>query len=402
MANKLRFLSINIEGYPLFEQNLNFSLLTDSRVSQDYTESLMHLFGSNYTNNVTAIVGKNATGKTMILKLTIGILSLILNDKSISETWLKNAFFDESDVAFTTYLYSEDDFIYKDELVIANNDETNELIIKEEKIYRKKALTSDSKKKLLDFSKSKLIMDRNNLKPDVAAILAPDDSIFRTIIKMNNYLVPQITDNTVFTNINLFISNLGDVPSEILHYLDPSIEYLRIERADTKGRQTFYRLKFKNDDKEITDQNFATIEYYLSSGTAKGISLYTKILSVLKNGGIIFVDEIENHFNHAIARTFINYFKDPSINLNNAKLIFTSHYSEFLDDLDRNDQIYIARRLDKISLTRYSSTKMRTDIMRSDVFMSDSIHGTAPEYSAYLALKKTTMKKISDSNKREG
>ncbi|KRM15509.1 hypothetical protein FD31_GL001225 [Companilactobacillus nantensis DSM 16982] len=362
----------------------------------------MHLFGSNYTNNVTAIVGKNATGKTMILKLTIGILSLILNDKSISETWLKNAFFDESDVAFTTYLYSEDGFIYKDELVIANNNETNGLIIKEEKIYRKKALTSDSKKRLLDFSKSKLIMDRNNLKPDVAAILAPDDSIFRTIIKMNNYLVPQITDNTVFTNINLFISNLGDVPSEILHYLDPSIEYLRIERADTKGRQTFYRLKFKNDDKEITDQNFATIEYYLSSGTAKGISLYTQILSVLKNGGIIFVDEIENHFNHAIARTFINYFKDPSINLNNAKLVFTSHYSEFLDDLDRNDQIYIARRLDKISLTRYSSTKMRTDIMRSDVFMSDSIHGTAPEYSAYLALKKATIKKISDSNKREG
>jgi len=121
----------------------------------------------------------------------------------------------------------------------------------------------------------------------------------------------------------------------------------------------------------------------------------------LKNGGIIFVDEIENHFNHAIARTFINYFKDPSININNAKLIFTTHYSEFLDDLDRNDQIYITRRLDKISMTRYSNTSMRNDIMRSDVFMSDSIRGTAPEYEAYLALKKSTIKDIVDFNNRK-
>jgi Predicted ATPases len=121
----------------------------------------------------------------------------------------------------------------------------------------------------------------------------------------------------------------------------------------------------------------------------------------LKDGGIIFVDEIENHFNHAIARTFLNYFKDPFININNAKLIFTTHYSEFLDDLERNDQIYIARRLDKISLTRYSSTNIRSDILRADVFMSNAISGTAPEYEAYMALKKATIKSIKKFNSNE-
>lgn len=396
MTNKLYFLSIDIKGYPLFEQNLNLSLLTENRVSQDHAESLMPLFGSNYTNNITTIVGKNATGKTMILKMTIGILSLLLGGKSIIETKLSEIFFDDSKVTFNTYFYGDDRFIFKDELIIEKDRVTNDLIIQSEKIYQKKALVSDSKKKLLDFSKAKLIMDRNNLKPEVSAILSTDDSIFRTIIKMNNYFIPVIADNTFFTNRNLFISDLGNVPSEILRYLDPSIEYLKIERADIKGGKAFYRLKFKNGDKEITDSNFATIEYYLSSGTAKGISLYTQMLRVLQSGGIIFVDEIENHFNHAIARTFINYFKDPAININNAKLIFTSHYAEFLDDLDRNDQIYLARRLHQISLTRYSSTKMRSDILRSDVFMSDSIHGTAPEYSAYLALKKATIKKITE------
>lgn len=404
MENKLRFLSLDIEGYPLFESKLNFSLLTDSRVSKGHTESLTNLFGNNYTNNVTTIVGKNATGKTAILKLTIGILSLLLNNRSIEETKLNEILFDDSAVTFNVYLYGTDKFLYKDVITIAKNEnsESDNLEIRTERIYRKRALVNESKKKLLDFSKAKLIMDRNNLSPEVAAVLAPDDSLFRTIIKINNYRIPSVVDNTIFTNTNLFVSNLGYVPSEILRYLDPSIEYLRIERVDeNNNRQTFYRLRFKNKDEEITDRNFATIEYYLSSGTAKGISLYTQILSTLKNGGIIFVDEIENHFNHAIARTFINYFKDPSININHAKLVFTTHYSEFLDDLDRNDQIYITRRLDKISLTRYSSTNMRNDVLRSDIFMSDSIPGTAPEYDAYLALKKATIKNITDFSNRE-
>ncbi|WP_338232673.1 AAA family ATPase [Companilactobacillus muriivasis] len=407
MENVLRFLSLDIDGYSLFNEKLTFSLLTDSRVSQNHTESLMHLYGSNYTNNVTTIVGKNATGKTTVLKLTIGILSLLLNNRSIGETKLNEILFDNSKVTFNIYLYGNDGFLYKDRIVIAKNEDgldsnSSNLEIKEEKIYKKRALISESKKNLLDFSSSKLIMNRNNLNPEASAVLASDDSIFRTIIKMNDYKIPRIVDNTIFTNTNLFVSNLGDVPSEILRYLDSSIEYLKIERNDeTKNGQVFYRLKFKNRDEEITDRNFATIEYYLSSGTAKGISLYTQILSTLKNGGIIFVDEIENHFNHAIARTFINYFKDPSININNAKLIFTTHYSEFLDDLDRNDQIYITRRLDKISMTRYSNTSMRNDIMRSDVFMSDSIRGTAPEYEAYLALKKSTIKDIVDFNNRK-
>lgn len=400
MKNELRFLSLNIEGYPLFENDLQFSLLTESRVSRDHADSLMHLFGSNYTNNITTIVGKNATGKTTIMKITMGILSLLFSGKSIKETRLKEVLFDDSDVKFTVCLYGSDKFLYQDQIVIGNkfDDLESNYEVKSEKIFKKKAKISEPKRDLLKFSKKDLILDRSNLKGDVAAALASDDSMFRMIVRANDYRIPMITDNTIFTNTNFFISSLGDVPSEILEYLDPSIEYLKIEKTD--NNKAFYRLKFKDRQEELTDRNFATIEYYLSSGTAKGISLYTQILRTLKSGGIIFVDEIENHFNHAIARSFINYFKDSAVNTNNAKLVFTTHYSEFLDDMDRNDQIFIARRLSEISLTRYSSTKMRSDILRSDVFMSNSIDGTAPEYSAYIALKKATINSIKNYERR--
>jgi len=392
MTNKLRVLSLNIKEYPLFEDNVQISLLTQSRVLSDNTDTLMNLFGANYTNNITTIVGKNATGKTTILKLMMGILSLLFNEVSVSQTRLREALFDNSNVGFDVYLYGSDGFLYKDEIVIRKDADNGNFIIEKEMIFMKKASKTETKKKLLDFSKAKLLLDRNKLNSDASSMLASDDSLFRSVIRKNNYDIPKIMDNTIFTNNNLFVSNLGYVSSEILEYLDPSIEYLKIERKNgSNAGQAFYRLKFKNMEDEITDNNFATIEYYLSSGTAKGVSLYTQMLTTLKSGGIIFVDEIENHFNHAIARTFINYFEDPAVNINHAKLVFTTHYAEFLDDMERNDQIYIARRNEKISLTRYSDTNMRNDVMRSEVFEADNLGGTAPKYSAYLKLRKATI-----------
>ncbi|GEO47981.1 AAA family ATPase [Companilactobacillus kimchii] len=398
MTNRLRLLDIRIRNYPLFEEKIDFSLLTSSCVARDKADSLNHLYGNNYTNNLTTIVGKNATGKTTIMKLEMGILYLLFGNKSISETGLNEVLFDNSTVDFDIFLYGTDSILIKDELSISQviNNEQPEFVISKEKIYTKKALLSESKKNLLNFKKSKLVLDRNNLKPEVSSILSPDDSLFKSLISSHKYQAPRITDNTIFTNPNRSVSNLGNVPTEILNYLDSSIEYLKKETIEGSGtNQVFFRLKFKGQ-REISDGSFSVINSYLSSGTTKGISLYTQILSTLKDGGIIFVDEIENHFNHAITRTFLNYFKDPFININNAKLIFTTHYPEFLDDLDRNDQIYIARRFDKISLTRYSSAKVRSDILKSDVFMSSTISGTAPEYDAYMDLKKATIKSIKE------
>lgn len=110
----------------------------------------------------------------------------------------------------------------------------------------------------------------------------------------------------------------------------------------------------------------------------------------LESGGIIFIDEIEDHFNHTIVDVFIEYFTDKKINVNHAILVFSTHYSEILDQIDRTDEEYITRRDDKISLQRYSQTHVRSDLSKAEVFESDYLGGTAPEYDAYIALKKAT------------
>jgi hypothetical protein len=234
------------------------------------------------------------------------------------------------------------------------------------------------------------------------SLLADDDSLMRSVIAQKNYTVPPVLDTLLFTNINLPFLRTSDskVPTSILHYLDPTIDYLYIEENDNK---TVYRLKFKHSKNEIAGNSFNTIESYLSSGTFKGITLYQYVLTTLQTGGILFVDELENHFNLAIVRTFMEYFTNPRINTNRATMIFSTHYADLIDDLSRGDQIFVNRRSNgQITMDRYSDIADRQDINRAEVFMSNYLGGTAPDYDTFMRLRQQTMDliQVSDANQQ--
>lgn len=397
--NKLTFVGLTLENHPLFDEKISFFVNSDQKVFADKADQLIHLIGSIWINKLIALVGKNATGKTTILKLIIGTLSLLLEDESISHTKLNDVLMGNSPIKINTFFYGSDKLIYRDELIL-KRDTNKKWIIDSEKIYRKKATLRLTKKSLLEFDDKQIIYDRKDIDGVAASVLATDDSIFRIIRKANNYKAQSIVDTLIFTNINALFYPYGsqNIPSEILEYLDPTIDYLKIDNVevDSNNRTAFYRLKFKHSNEEITDTNFATIENYLSSGTAKGVTLYGNILYALRTGGIIFVDELENHFNHAIVRTFIEYFVNNRINKNNATIIFSTHYSELLDDFERGDEIYVTKRDNSIHLQRYSSAKIRSELNKGEVFDSDYLGGTAPEYDAYLKLRKATERAIQD------
>lgn len=397
---KLLFLRLVIEGHPLFENKVEFSLINDSKVSKERAEQLTNLFGSVWINNLITIIGKNATGKTTIMKTIIGTLTFLLYSKSIDQTKLNDVLIGTNPIKLTTYFFGTDMTVYKDQITLNLNMSDHNWHVSEEKIYEKSVTTRTPKKDLLDFKNISPLLDRKNLDELTASVLASDDSIFRTILAKKHYSIQQIVDTLIFTNVNALFYTTENVPGEILNFLDPTIEYLKIENKQVEDRkQLFYRLKFKNRPEVFTETNFATIEQYLSSGTAKGVTLYGNVLMALKNGGIIFIDELENHFNHAIVRSFIEYFSNPKINKKRAILIFSTHYSELLDDLERGDEIYLTKRKDKIQLQRYSKTGVRKDLSKSDVFDSNYIEGTAPKYEAYIKLRNATEGAVNDDNK---
>ncbi len=397
MPKKLTFLKIVIENHPLFNKQVEFSVLNDTRVkATDPNNDLTNLYQRLWTDNVITIVGKNATGKTTIMKTIIGMLTFLLNGKSIEQTQLVDVLLGTQPITITTFFYGEDRKIYKDITVFKPSSDSQQWHVDSEKIYAKTIDGKTAKKKLFDFPKTlKPKYDRNTLDPLTASVLAADDSIFRMLIATEKYTVQPIIDTLIFTNFNALIYTKENVPEEILKFLDPTIEYLKVEtKAVNDKSQLVYRLKFKNQPEEFVEMDFTNIEHYLSSGTAKGVTLYGNVLLALKTGGIIFVDELENHFNHAIVQSFIEYFTNPKINKNRATLIYSTHHSELLSDIERSDEIYITRRDPKISLLRYSDADVRKDLNKTDVFDSDYLGGTAPEYDSYLKLLKATEKAV--------
>lgn len=119
--------------------------------------------------------------------------------------------------------------------------------------------------------------------------------------------------------------------------------------------------------------NIVEIEHYLSSGTIKGIVTFTMAREILREGGYLLVDEIENHFNKEIVSTLIRFFKDSQLNKKGGVLFFSTHSPELLDEYDRNDSIFITRNSNGITVKNLCTILKemilrRVKLMRVDIF----------------------------------
>ncbi|MFT8616940.1 MAG: AAA family ATPase, partial [Lentilactobacillus hilgardii] len=164
-----------------------------------------------------------------------------------------------------------------------------------------------------------------------------------------------------------------------------SIDNLIYEKDDN-GKTIGYTLKFKGSNDIIHATNFDELSHYLSSGTIKGITLFYEFLIALRRGATLMVDEIELHINRQIVRDFIGFFTNPKVNVNNATLVYSSHYVELTDDLKRGDEEYILTRKDQTRLIRLNDAHVRTELKHSEIFQNNTLNGTAPSYGTYMKL----------------
>lgn len=80
-----------------------------------------------------------------------------------------------------------------------------------------------------------------------------------------------------------------------------------------------------------------------SDGTRKLMSIAPAMESVLGNGGILLVDELERELHPMLVDYIIAKFQSKSANPNGAQIIFTTHNTELMNmELLRKDQLYFA------------------------------------------------------------
>ncbi len=382
----MKILKIEVNGLPNFENKLEICFMAQQRVSADDKEKLVNVFSNIYVNKVVSFVGINASGKTTIL-ITISFVMKMLNNQSINNIQSRvilNDMGEDDQVVITTFFYDGSNvnkletYIGKE---ISEMDGSERFVIRDEILWSKGTSKVESKKNIFQFSdgdlKKKRDKEEQYLMDDISIIVAENK-------KRNSSIF--IRDMLEWTDYNI-INVLGRFPRELLRFLDPSIEYLE---CTFKEKKVDIRLKFYGKD-EVVINSTKILENYLSSGTIKGLGVFMSAIFAFSEGGYLIIDEIENHFNREIVATLIRFFMDAKVNKNDATLIFSTHYSELLDEFDRNDGIYVVRNKAGISAENMSEILKRNDIKKSEIYDSDYLGGTVPAYEAYVALKKVLL-----------
>lgn len=378
----MKLVKIQVSGLPHFKENLEIDFFAQQRVQPENKDGLYQLFSNIYVNNSISFIGINASGKTTILRVIAFVINL-LNNKPINTIETKEILedvYDEQTVTFTAFFYHSG-LLNKLETVIKKTinpiDENTRYIIESENLWSQNSTKIKTKKGMFDFQGIPAVkrnQEEEYLMDDVSIIIA-----FNKKHKSNVFLC----DMSKWTNFNM-LNLLGKFPEELLLFLDPSIEHLK---CAVDEKDVDIRLKFKGKE-EILMNNPMVLDKYLSSGTIKGISVFMNAFFAFEDGGYLIVDEVENHFNREIVSTLIRFFRDSKVNKNGAVIIFSTHYSELLDEFERNDNIFIVRNRKGISAENLSNILKRNDIKKSEAYQSDFLEGTVPTYEAYIALKK--------------
>lgn len=382
----MRLLRIKVTGLPLYKNPFDISFCAVQRVQSNHLNSVFNLFGNIYVNTVEAFAGINASGKTTALKI-VSFTSLLLEAAPLSAEYIPQILGENNPTVFDIDFFADGKIFHlKNEVVKSKKqDGSNSVRILAEKLWIKPVTSKVNKTNLLDFEGMVPARVRNNTDEYL-----PDDVSIMIAVKKQIQNKSMFVDLAMFTNFNLFLPEGRSVPTEIISLLDPTIEYITVEKVNDK---VITRLKFY-EQKELVLLNPAELNVYLSSGTVKGVRVFSDALRVLKNGGYLIVDEVENHFNRELVASLLRLFMNKKTNPKGAVIIFSTHYPELLDELERNDAVFITRSDHGLIVDNLNSLLKRNDMKKSEIYQSNFLGGTAPKYKSLAALQKSIVKSL--------
>lgn len=378
----MKILTIKYKNIGVFRDGVILDFTAKDRVSD--MSQVTQLYETIYTQRVIGITGPNASGKTTLLKLLQLALKIVVRNYGLNDLELSEGILLEN-TEMTVDFYSKGVFYRLVSTIgIKNVGLHKEYYFKEEVVYKKFKSEIKNKNSINAFNTIEL--RRSEMDSALKKFLKPHDSIVSQYVEEG----PVLMDTLINTNANLYNASTKSVMS-FINLFDSSIEDIK---SDEESNDLM--IKFKNDRDGYIKSTYLDAENYLSSGTIKGSTILNKIAFVMKNGGYLIIDEIENHLHKKLVQLLINIFNDDDINVSGATMIFTTHYSEIFDSVDRKDNIYVLIRDEKFTsiALRYSDIINRNDIKKSDILLSNYIDGTSPKYEDITRVKELLCKLV--------
>lgn len=382
----MRLLRFSVSGNSLYEGDtfsmdlfaLNRVMHGDSAADIDTVTQL----GSSriYSQNVLGISGVNASGKTTTLGL-LHLMAYVLNIPSIirSDRLIRDrppAKLARHFATSATFWHAGDFYLLESQMErVGGPDDARWLRIDDETLWKLDSHTP-AKACIKDTERFKqaahIIMRRNGSENEEGALTQAQRTFLRSDVSIVSSLVPDPGSKQEIPSEGLLHS---EYPTPVVHAFDDSVESLSWdEQTDT------YRLKFAGEKPRILSEETAMGE--LSFGTVVGTAMVGRAVDVLRSGGMLIIDEIENGLNKSLVRTIIELFLSGATNPHGAQLIFTTHYPEILDFLPRKDDVYLLVRGSdhRTRVVKYSDCVKRIENKKSEVILANLIAGSMPSY----------------------
>lgn len=371
----MKILRVGFTNLCSFGKDILIDLYAEDKVIAG--ENVSEVSHPVYSQNVVSFVGINATGKTSVLRLLDMAFKIVINDYGLDQIGedTKSLLSDHSSM---TVDFFNDGFFYRLHSQFGYGSE-NELIFSQEEVFSVPMNQVRTKKQFASLDYGHSILDRNYYKDNnIPLMLKDSDSIVTAFSRASDCVY---SSTLALTNSN-FISNFGPVNPLFIKVLDNGIASADVDR-DALLSVSF---KWNNEEAVVGADEADTL---LSSGTIKGNEVLSRILNVLPKGGYLLIDEIENHLNKKLVQLIINLFQDNYTNRNGATLIFSTHYIEILDSLERKDNIYVMKKDDdgRCDMVKYSDVISRNDLKKAEVLLSNMIEGTAPSFEDIQNIK---------------
>ena len=385
----MKLLRVKASHFKNCSDDFTIDLVAKSRkTAEDKEYELQEIAPDLHVYNTMAFIGKNASGKTSAIDLLDCAYSILGGFRLEN----KNYSYDGIELEIIFYYL---DFIFLYETTLGSDKLGNRAIFKNEKLYLKKYYKTNVKEiynregfepvskplfspfsnKVLDAS---LDDDHSLLPDDTSRLFYIFGKKATRAIYFDSYEAGTDTYRLMFNALKNYDID-SDILTRVLRVFDDNVESL--EMLDENN----YKLKFKGETITLSDTQLV---YMLSSGTTKGILLYVLMVASLKEGFDLLVDEVENHFHKTLVENMISLYKDKTVNRNNATLIFTTHYCEVLDQMGRQDNIWICKSGTQVSISNmYEDYQIRPELLKSKQYYNNAFQ-TAVDYDALMNLKK--------------
>lgn len=312
---------------------------------------------------VSAIYGANASGKTNVLQAFDYMKKRIL----VSDDSKKNSPIDEENVysfminndpiALEVEILAKNNKIYKYGFELVKDNIISEWLYEKRvnKFYSIFERENNNIKMMRDNKFSKLAnIDERTLFLNIYSKIDKDNEDFNNVYDWfvnSTYLDLGNPNFERFINNRVSLKILSDenYKKELLKFIrtfDSGIEGIKttpdsIEAVKSNNGIIDIEVIHKGENGELKALPF----YLESNGTRKMFHLFDFFMDSLKNGMVLFIDELDAKLHPLLTRYIINLFHNSETNKGNGQLIYSTHDTVNLNkETFRRDEIWFAEK----------------------------------------------------------